>query len=82
MQDDKLTEPIDDPDTQILTDIANQAVVGNTTPEDDGVIIKPQLGPVVIGGKKSHKKLWLTIFLVLLLATNAFTWWYFTQRKG
>ncbi|MGH7241712.1 MAG: hypothetical protein ACREGB_05440 [Candidatus Saccharimonadales bacterium] len=75
MQDDqKPTEPAQNsaPDTEILQQISEEqvakAAAAPTTPTEPEAIDKPQLGPVVLGGRKSHKKLWLSLVLLILLA--------------
>jgi hypothetical protein len=37
---------------------------------------------VVTNGKRSHKMLWLTLFLIVLLAANAFLWWRYVHNKS
>ncbi len=89
MQDDKQVEASPDsppepvrpaaPDTEILTELANQPAADPNTHvlSDTDTLAEPQRGPVVIGGKKSHRKLWLSlILLVLVLAIGGLLWWH------
>lgn len=81
MQDDKPTDPHANPDTQILRDISNDTTVAPLTHNESEPIEKPQLGPVVIGGKKSHKKLWMMIALLLLICGVAYAAYNLNQEK-
>jgi hypothetical protein len=86
MQDDnKPVQPAEqpvNPDTQILTELANQSTPTNPATAEPETIEKPQLGPVVIGGKKSHKKLWLSLLLLAILAAiGGLLYWHFVLDK-
>lgn len=71
------------PDTEVLreiADFANQPVQTVTEPK---AIDKPQLGPVVLGGKKSYRKqIGIVLLVLVLLAIGAVLGYTYAQNKA
>lgn len=93
MQDDQKPEqsapnpnPNPAPDTEILQRISEEQAAGTSAPvasQQAETIEKPQLGPVVLGGKKSHRKqIGMAILVLLLLAIGAVLGYTYAQNKA
>lgn len=84
MQDEHRPDKVEGSD--ILDELAKQPVPDATTAEsaepEPEIVENPQLGPVVTNGKRSHKMLWLTLFLIVLVAANAFLWWRYIYNQS
>lgn len=83
MQDEeKPVQQVSAPDTEVLTEIANHTPHEVQTVEPE-TIDKPQLGPVVLGGKKSYRKqIGLALLLLILLAMGAVLGYTYSQNKA
>lgn len=81
-EDDKPVQGTPAPDTEVLTEIANHTPqeVQTTEPE---AIDKPQLGPVVLGGKKSYRKqIGIVLLVLILLAIGGVLGYTYSQNKA
>ncbi|HWT55891.1 MAG TPA: YHYH protein [Candidatus Microsaccharimonas sp.] len=89
MQDDpKPTEPIRNaaPDTEILQQISDEQAakpIISTEPIEPEAIDKPQLGPVVLGGRKSYRKqIGIVLLILVLLAIGGVLGYTYAQNKA